>query len=48
MVTGTAFNADGSPMDLGLIEQRVINPAFRDVGIARRDIRATSDGEASA
>ena len=25
VVRGTAFNADGSPMDLGLIEQRIIN-----------------------
>ena len=44
VVRGTAFNADGSPMDLGLIEQRIINPAFVTDGIGKRDIRATSDG----
>ena len=44
VVTGTAFNADGSPMDLSLMEQRIIQPAFVTDGIGKRDIRATSDG----
>jgi hypothetical protein len=44
VVTGTAKNADGSPMDLGLVEQRIVNPDFRNVGLAKRDLRAVSDG----
>ena len=43
VVHGTAFNADGSPMSLDSVEQRVINAGFRDVGLPRRDIRATTD-----
>jgi hypothetical protein len=46
VITGTARNADGSPMDLGLIEQRIVNPDFLAVGIGKRDIRAVSDGSA--
>jgi hypothetical protein len=46
VITGTAKNADGSAMDLSLVEQRIVNPAFRDVGLAKRDIRAVSDGSA--
>jgi hypothetical protein len=42
VVHGTALNADGSPMSLDSVEQRIINPAFRDVGVPRRDIRATT------
>jgi hypothetical protein len=41
-VTGTALNLDGTPMDLSLVEQRIINPDGFSNG--RRDIRATSDG----
>ena len=44
VITGTARNADGTAMDLDLIEQRIVNPAFRDVGLEKRDIRAVSDG----
>jgi hypothetical protein len=44
VIRGTARNADGSAMDLALIEQRIVNPAFRDVGLPKRDIRAVSDG----
>jgi len=46
VVKGTAKNADGSPMDLGLIEQRIVNPDFKDVGLPKRDLRAVSDGSA--
>jgi hypothetical protein len=44
VIHGTARNANGSPIDLGLIEQRIVNPAFGDVGLPKRDIRAVSDG----
>jgi hypothetical protein len=44
VITGSARNADGSPMDLGLIEQRIVNPGFLGVGLAKRDIRAVSGG----
>ncbi|MEA2249338.1 MAG: hypothetical protein QOH46_3867 [Solirubrobacteraceae bacterium] len=44
VIHGTARNADGSPMDLGLTEQRIVNPDFLNVGLTRRDIRAVSDG----
>jgi len=44
VIKGTARNADGSPMDLALIEQRIVNPGFRDVSLPKRDIRAVSDG----
>ena len=46
VIHGTAKNADGSPMDLSLIEQRIVNPDFRDVGLPKRDLRAVSDGSA--
>lgn len=42
VVHGTALNADGSPMSLDSVEQRIINANFRDVGLPRRDIRATT------
>ena len=43
-VNGVALNLDGTPMDLGLVEQRIISPGnLFDVN-GRRDIRATSDG----
>lgn len=38
-MTGTALNADGSPMDLGLVEQRIINPALIQTEVGRRDVR---------
>lgn len=45
VVHGTAVQADGvTPMDLGSIEQRIINADFRNAGLPKRDIRATSDG----
>ena len=45
VVHGTAFLADGTtPMDLGSIEQRIINTAFLTDGVGKRDLRATSDG----
>jgi Chitobiase/beta-hexosaminidase C-terminal domain len=44
VVKGTAVDADGSAMDLGLIEQRIVNPDFRNVGLGKRDLRAVSDG----
>jgi len=45
VVHGTAFKADGvTRMDLSSIEQRIINPDFRNAGLSKRDIRATSDG----
>src|SRR4051812_16347638 len=44
VVRGTAQNANGTPMDLGLVEQRIVNAGFRDAGLARRDIRAVADG----
>jgi hypothetical protein len=44
VVRGTANNADGSPLNLGAAEQRIVNPAFRDLGLPRRDIRAVLFG----
>jgi hypothetical protein len=44
VINGTARNADGSPMDLSLIEQRIVNADFLNVGVGKRDIRAVSDG----
>lgn len=43
VVRGTAFDADGSPMDLASVEQRIINPAFRGLGLPKRDMRAVTD-----
>lgn len=44
VVHGTAFEADGvTPMDLAFVEQRIINPDFRNAGLDRRDLRATVD-----
>ncbi len=42
VVHGAALNADGSPMSLDSVEQRIINPSFLDVGLPRRDVRATT------
>lgn len=47
VIHGTAQNADGSQIPIDLMEQRIVQPAFRDTPgstITRRDIRATSDG----
>jgi hypothetical protein len=45
VVHGTAFEADGvTPMDLASVEQRIINPDFRNAGLDRRDLRAAVDG----
>lgn len=44
VITGRALNADGTAMDLAMIEQRIISPGnLFDVN-GRRNIRATSDG----
>jgi len=45
VVRGTAFDADGTPMDLAFVEQRVINPTFKNLNdpLAKRDIRAVID-----
>jgi hypothetical protein len=47
VVRGTAKNADGTPRDLGSTEQRIVNPAFRDIGLPKRDIRAILGGDAA-
>ncbi len=43
-VDGSAVDAGGLPLSLGLMEQRIINPDFKDTRIGRRDIRADTDG----
>jgi hypothetical protein len=43
-VDGSAADAAGLPLPLGAIEQRIINPDFKDTRISRRDIRADTDG----
>lgn len=43
-INGTAVAADGSPLALGLFEQRIINPDFTTTRIGRRDIRADTNG----
>ncbi|MEA2324394.1 MAG: large repetitive protein [Solirubrobacteraceae bacterium] len=46
IVKGTARKADGSPMDLGSVEQRIVNPALTSVPeVGRRDIRAVLGGD---
>jgi hypothetical protein len=40
VVKGRALNANGSPMDLGLVEQRVVNPDLKDTSVGKRDVRA--------
>ncbi|MCY7370679.1 MAG: hypothetical protein LH479_07380, partial [Polaromonas sp.] len=42
-VEGIAVN-EGSPLPLGLTEQRIINPDFKNTRIGRRDIRADING----
>ncbi|QIN81379.1 hypothetical protein GBA63_01120 [Rubrobacter tropicus] len=47
VIHGTAADANGNPFPIERLEQRIINPDFRDAPgstIGRRDIRATSDG----
>ncbi len=44
VVHGSARNADGTAMNLSRIEQRIVNPDFRDAGLKKRDLRAVSDG----
>jgi hypothetical protein len=43
-VNGTAVDANGQPLPLRLMEQRIINPDFGTTRIGRRDIRADVDG----
>ena len=43
-VDGSAVDAGGLPLSLGGIEQRIINPDFKDTRIGRRDIRADTNG----
>jgi hypothetical protein len=43
-IDGTAVDASGLPLPLGLTEQRIINPDFKNTRIGRRDIRADIDG----
>jgi hypothetical protein len=43
VVHGIARNLDGTAMPLSRVEQRIVNPEFRDVGLEKRDIRATTD-----
>ena len=40
VIKGRALNADGSPMDLSLVEQRVVNPDLKDTAVGKRDVRA--------
>jgi large repetitive protein len=40
IVKGRALNADGSPMDLGNVEQRIVNPDLKDTSVGKRDVRA--------
>ncbi len=44
VVKGTARDADGKPLPIELLEQRIINPDFNSTPIGKRDIRATSAG----
>jgi hypothetical protein len=40
IVRGRALNANGTAMDLGLVEQRVVNADFQATTVGRRDVRA--------
>jgi len=40
VVRGRALDADGSPMDLANVEQRVVNPDLKDTVVGKRDVRA--------
>jgi hypothetical protein len=44
VINGTALNLDGTPMDLAMVEQRIISPGNLFAVNGKRDIRATSDG----
>ncbi|WP_029527339.1 hypothetical protein [Polaromonas glacialis] len=43
-INGTAVDASGAPLALGLMEQRSINPDLNNTRIGRRDIRADTTG----
>ncbi|HET7195500.1 MAG TPA: chitobiase/beta-hexosaminidase C-terminal domain-containing protein [Nocardioides sp.] len=45
VVHGVALNDAGNPLPLNRVEQRIVNPDFRDLAnpLERRDIRATTD-----
>jgi hypothetical protein len=45
VVHGVALNGDGSPMPLSRVEQRIVQPEFRELPepLEKRDIRATTD-----
>jgi hypothetical protein len=43
-INGTAVDANGAPLPLNLMEQRVINPDFVGTRVGRRDIRADVTG----
>ena len=40
IVRGRALNADGTAMDLGSVEQRVVNPDLKNTVVNKRDVRA--------
>jgi hypothetical protein len=40
IVKGRALNADGTAMDLSLVEQRVVNADLKDTAVNKRDVRA--------
>jgi hypothetical protein len=40
IIRGRALNADGTAMDLGLVEQRVVNPDLTKTIVKKRDVRA--------
>ncbi|AHY46490.1 Fn3 associated [Rubrobacter radiotolerans] len=44
IVRGTAEDANGEPIPIERLEQRIVNPDFGDIEVGRRDIRATADG----
>lgn len=45
VIHGVALNDQGNPMPLGRVEQRIVNPEFREgaTPLEKRDIRATTD-----
>ena len=43
-VEGATVDVNGRPLPLGLTEQRIINPDFKNTRIGRRDIRADLNG----
>ena len=44
VVKGTASDGKGGRLPIDMFEQRIVNPAFTDSDIGRRDIRAVADG----